>query len=542
VNPVDAEPAIRPSHSRWLTGIAVLASAVMEVLDTSVVNVSLPHIAGSLSSSVDEATWVLTSYIVANAIILPITGWLANYFGRKRLLLTVVTGFTVSSILCGLAPSLPMLIFFRVLQGTTGGGLQPLSQAVLLEEFPGRERGPAMALWGLGIVAAPILGPTLGGWITDTYTWRWVFYINVPVGIFSLIMISIYLHDPHYIRRGKMRVDGWGLGMLALGMGSLQIMLDKGQEEDWFSSHLIVCLAVLAVGFLTAFVVRELRAPEPLVRIRLLKYRSFATGIGLVFVLGFVLYGSLVLLPLFMQTLLGWTAVTAGFWTSPRGIGTALCMPLVGYMLRRGWDGRWMLVFGFVIAGLAFFGYSRMNLQSGTWDIFWQQMIQGSGMAFIFVPLTTLTMDPIPQESMGYATSLYSVTRNIGASVGVSFVTTWLARRSQFHTSVLAAHATPYDESFRLRLQQATALFMQRGQDATTAGQQALGMIYRTILRQASLLSFLEVFRFMGFTFLACTTLVLLMRRPRHARREASPRDEPAGEPAHATHVQETAA
>ncbi len=237
---MDAHPSNHGSDSRWLTGIAVLASAVMEVLDTSVVNVSLPHIAGSLSSSVNEATWVLTSYIVANAIILPITGWLANYFGRKRLLLTVVTGFTVSSILCGLAPSLPMLIFFRVMQGTTGGGLQPLSQAVLLEEFPGRERGPAMALWGLGIVAAPILGPTLGGWITDTYTWRWVFYINVPVGIFSLIMISIYLHDPHYIRRGKLRVDGWGLGMLALGMGSLQIMLDKGQEEDWFSSHLIV--------------------------------------------------------------------------------------------------------------------------------------------------------------------------------------------------------------------------------------------------------------------------------------------------------------
>ena len=449
----------------------------MEILDTSVVNVSLPHIAGSLSASVDEATWVLTSYIVANAIILPITGWLANFIGRKRLLLTVVTGFTISSILCGLAPSLPMLIFFRVLQGTTGGGLQPLSQAVLLEEFPGRERCPAMALRGLGIMAAPILGPTLGGWVTDTYSWRWVFYINVPVGIFSLIMISLYLKDPHYIRRGTMRVDGWGLGMLAVGMGSLQILLDKGQEEDWFSSHLIVWLAVLATLFLAAFVIRELRVPEPLVRLRLFKYRSFATGIGLVFVLGFVLYGSIVLLPLFMQRLLGWTAVTAGFWTSPRGVGTALCMPVVGFMLRKGFDARKMLVFGFFIAGVAFFGFARMNLQSGTWDILWEQVLQGGGMAFIFVPLTLLTMDPIPKEDTGYATSLYSVMRNIGGSAGISFVTTWIARRSQIHQSVMAAHATPYDEPFRQTLRQATSFLMQQGRDATTASHQSLAMI-----------------------------------------------------------------
>ncbi len=235
-----ADLSSRPQANRWLIAIAVMSSAVMEVLDTSVVNVSLPHIAGSLSATVDEATWVLTSYLVANAVILPITGWLANFIGRKRLLLIVVTGFTLSSVCCGLAPSLPMLIFFRILQGTTGGGLQPLSQAVLLEEFPGEERGKAMAFWGLGIVAAPILGPTLGGWLTDTYSWRWVFYINLPIGIASLVMISLFLYDPPYIRRGSMRVDLWGLGMLAVGMAALQIMLDKGQEEDWFGSHFIV--------------------------------------------------------------------------------------------------------------------------------------------------------------------------------------------------------------------------------------------------------------------------------------------------------------
>ena len=511
-----------PHAHRWLIAIAVMSSAVMEVLDTSVVNVSLPHIAGSLSATVDEATWVLTSYLVANAVILPITGWLANFIGRKRLLMTVVTGFTLSSVCCGLAPSLPMLILFRVLQGTTGGGLQPLSQAVLLEEFPGQERGKAMGFWGLGIVAAPILGPTLGGWITDTYSWRWVFYINLPIGIFSLIMISLFLYDPPYIRRGTMRVDIWGLGMLAVGMGALQIMLDKGQEEDWLGSRLIVTLAVIAGVLLPAFVIRELYSEHPLVRFRLLKYRSFASGIGLVFVLGFVLYGSLVLLPLFMQTLLGWTAVTAGLWTSPRGVGTALCMPLIGVLLSRGWDARKMLLLGFLVASLAFFGYSHMNLQSGTWDILMYQINQGLGMSFIFVPLTTLTMDPIPRAETGYATSLYSVMRNIGSSVGVSFVTTFVARRSQFHQSVLAAHVTPYSHQTRQFLGPIGGAMIRSGSDPSAARMQSTAVLYRMVLQQSALLSFVEAFRIMGILFLAITPLVLLMRRARHGRPAAA--------------------
>jgi len=485
----------------------------MEVLDTSVVNVSLPHVAGSLSSSVEEATWVLTSYIVANAIILPITGWLANYLGRKRLLMTVVTGFTLSSLLCGIAPSLPALIFFRVLQGITGGGLQPLSQAVLLEEFPGRERGKAMAFWSLGIIAAPILGPTLGGWITDTYSWRWVFFINLPVGILSLSLIYLFVFDPPYIRRGSLRVDAWGLGMLAVGMGALQIMLDKGQENDWFGSDLIRMLAVIALVFLAAFVIRELTVKDPIVHFRLLRYRTFATGIGLVTTLGFVLYGSLVLLPLFMQTLLGWTATTAGIWTSPRGIGTALCMPLVGYLLGRGWDERWMLAFGFAVAGLAFFGYSHMTLESGTWDIFWYQINQGMGMAFLFVPLTTLTMGPIPTQETGYATSLYSVVRNIGSSMGISFVTTCVARRSQFHQNVLSSHITAYDPMTKQLLGHITQLMQQRGFDAVTAGNKAHALLYQMLQRQASLLSYVDVFHIMGILFLAVIALIPLMRR-----------------------------
>ena len=506
-------PETRPRRNPWPVAIAVMISAAMEVLDTTVVNVSLPHIAGSLSATVDEATWVLTSYLVANAVVLPISGWLANYFGRKRLLMTVVTGFTLSSALCGMAPNLPFLILFRVIQGTTGGGLQPLSQAVVLEEFPVEERGKAMAFWSLGIMAAPILGPTLGGWITDTYSWRWVFYINLPTGIVSLIMIYLFLSDPAYIQRPSARVDLWGLGMLAIGIAALQIMLDKGQEEDWFASDFILTLAITAAVLLTAFVIWELYVPEPIVHFRLLTIPTFGAGIGLVTALGFVLYGSLVLLPLFMQTLLGWTSLTAGLWTSPRGIGTALCMPLVGYLLGKGWDGRWMVAGGFFVASMAFFGYSTMNLQSGTWDILGHQINQGVGTAFVFVPLTTLMMAPIPKAETGYATSLYSVMRNIGSSMGVSFVTTWVARRSQFYQSILVAHVTPERLQVQQLLDQTAQLFRHGGADRTTAARQAQAELYALVQQQASLLSFIEVFRLMGLLFLLVIPLVLLMRR-----------------------------
>ena len=509
------QTAARFFSRRWLVAIAVMSSAVMEVLDTSVVNVSLPHISGSLSSTVEESTCVLTSYIVANAIILPITGWLSNYFGRKRLLLTVVTGFTLSSVLCGLAPSLPLLIFFRVLQGITGGGLQPLSQSVMLEEFPGEERGKAMALWSLGIIAAPVLGPTVGGWITDNYSWRWVFYINLPIGIVSLILIYLFVVDPSYIKRGTMRFDAWGMGMLAIGMGALQIMLDKGQEDDWFGSRFIKTLAVTAAVLLTAFVIRELKTPQPLVRLSLLKNRTFAAGIAVVTILGFVLYGSLVSLPLFMQELLGWTAQTAGFWTSPRGIATAVCMPIVGYLLGKRWDPRWMVAFGCVIGSVAFFGYAGMDLDSGTWDILGHQINQGIGQTFIFLPLTILIMGPITKEETPYATSLYAVMRNIGSSMGVSFVTTFLARRSQFHQSRLAANLSPSSMQLLQAQNQAGALFAQHGSGAATPTHQALGYLYVWMQRQATLLSYIDVFHVMAWLFLLTAPLVLLMRRPK---------------------------
>lgn len=495
-----------------------MGSAIMEVVDTTVVNVSLPHMAGSLSSSTDEATWVLTSYIVANAIVLPITGWLSNYFGRKRLLLTVVAGFTLSSALCGMAPTLPLLIFFRVMQGITGGGLQPISQSVLLEEFPGRERGKAMSIWGMGIIAAPLLGPTLGGWITDTFSWRWVFYINLPVGILSLIMIYVFVSDPHYIRRGSMRFDAWGMGMLAMGMGSLQILLDKGQEEDWFSSRFMCVMALLAAVMLTAFVIRQLRVSHPLVNLSLFRNRNFAAGIIVVVVLGVVMYGSLVTLPLFMQELLGWNAQTSGMWSSPRGVAMLVCMPLVGFLLDKHLDARWMVFFGCVVGSLAFFGYSNMNLNSGTWDILGHQINQGIGQTFLFVPLTILVMDPVRKEEMAYATSLYSVMRNIGSSMGVSFVTTLMARRVQFHQNRLSGNLVLSNMQLQQMQNGAAAVLSQRGAGAANSAHQSLGLIYQMLQQQAALMSYVDVFRLLGWLFLLVSPLVLIMHKPKHAR------------------------
>ena len=507
-----------------MPAIAVMLSAAMEMLDTSVVNVSLRHIAGSLSATVDEATWVLTSYIVASAIILPISGWMASYFGRKRLLMTVVSGFTLSSLLCGIAPTLPALIFFRVVQGVTGGGLVPLSQAVLLEAFPVEERGKAMAFWGLGMIALPILGPTIGGWLTDTYSWRWVFYVNLPVGAISLVMMHYFITDPPYIRRVSRHVDVIGLGLLAVGMGAFQIMLDKGQEDDWFASRFIVTLLVITLAGLTAFVVREFRTREPIVDFHLFRYATFTTGTFIGGVLGFVLFGSLVLLPLFMQELLGFPALTAGLWTSPRGIGTVVFLPITGMLLGRRWDPRILLMCGLVLASVAFFGYASLDLSAGGTDFLWPQIIQGAGLAMVFIPLTTTAMDPIPLEAMGFATALYSLIRNMGSSVGISFVTTELARQSQLHQARLVEGVTAYSPAAQQAMRSLGRMF---GVDGGDGSRRAMGVIYGETVRQASVMSFLDLFHLLGIMFLLTIPLVWVMRRPR--QRKARP-GKPAAE------------
>src|SRR5712671_4846532 len=425
----------------WIVAVAVMFATFMEVLDTTVVNVSLPHIAGSLSATIEESTWALTSYLVANAIILPLTGWLATYFGRKRLLMASVSGFTAASFLCGLAPNLQTLVFFRIIQGATGGAMQPLSQAVLLEAFPPHERGKAMGFWGLGIVVAPILGPVLGGWLTDSYSWRWVFYISIPVGIASLVMTKMYIFDPPYLRQESRAIDYWGIGMLAVGIGALQIVLDKGQEEDWFSSRLITVLAILSAVTLIALVIHELTTDDPVVDLRIFKERSYAVGVFLMTMVGFVLYGSMVLLPVMLQTVLGYPPLQAGIAMAPRGIGSFLMMPIVGVMTGR-FDARKLLSGGLFAGGITLIWLSRLNLQAGYWDIFWPQLAQGAGMALLFVPLTTVAMDAIPRERMGNATSLFNLMRNLGGSVGIAVTSTMLARNNQATTAILGANVT----------------------------------------------------------------------------------------------------
>ncbi len=507
----DSRPLINP----WIIAITVMLSTFLEVLDTSVVNVSLPHIAGSLSATIDEATWVLTSYLVANAIILPITGWLANQFGRKRLLIAAVTGFTGASLLCGIAPTLPALVLFRVLQGAFGGALQPISQAVLLESFPPEDRGKAMAFWGLGIVVAPILGPTLGGWLTDAFSWRWVFYINLPIGIASIIMTKMFIWDPHYIKPRGGRVDGWGLGMMAVGIACLQIMLDKGQEADWFGSHFIVALAIIAMALLTAFVVWELKIKDPIVNLRVFKDRTYATGVFLMTLLGFVLYGALVLLPLFMQVLLGYSAVAAGIWTAPRGIGALIFMPITGILLSRKWDPRILLGLGLLTGAYSLWAFSHFDLNTGPWGFFWPQIIQGAGLAFIFVPLTTVTMDPVPNSEMGNATSLFNLLRNVGGSVGIAVTDFLVAQREQFHQQRLGSRLTANTPAVQQMLAAAKARFMAQGVDAYTATRQALAMLYGTLRQQAALLSYRDEFYLLAILFLVISPLVWIMRKPR---------------------------
>ncbi|HKW16891.1 MAG TPA: DHA2 family efflux MFS transporter permease subunit [Terriglobales bacterium] len=506
-----------PEINPWLIAIAVMSSTFMEVLDTTVVNVSLPHIAGSLSATIDEATWTLTSYLVANAIVLPMTGWLAGRFGRKRLLMLAVTGFTAASFACGLAPSLGFLIIFRCIQGACGGGLQPLSQAILLESFPPHKRGQAMAFWALGIVVAPMLGPVLGGWLTDNYSWRWVFYINVPIGAIAILLTQAFIFDPPYLRRERTGIDYWGIGMLVVGIGCLQIMLDKGQEEDWFGSRFIITLTVLAVLGLGGLIIRELKAAHPVIDLSVFRYRSYAVGTFLMTIVGFVLYGSTVLLPLLMQELLGYTATHAGITNLPRGLASFLFMPVVGILTGKV-DSRKLLAAGLTATAGAMFAVSFFSLDVGFWNFWWPLMLQGAGLGLIFVPLTTVTNDPIPREHMGNATSVFNLMRNIGASVGISIVETLQFRHMQAHINYLSGHVN----STSLQAQRALAgfqrSFMLKGADSVTAMRQAHGALWGMLLQQASMLSYNDVFRFLGGMFILMLPLLFLMEKPKGSK------------------------
>jgi MFS transporter, DHA2 family, multidrug resistance protein len=493
----------RPAVNPWIIAISVMFGTFMEVLDTTVVNVSLPHIAGSMSASVEEATWVLTSYLVANAIILPITGWLSSRFGRKNLLMASVVGFTASSFMCGLAPNLPLLIVFRILQGASGGCLQPLSQAVLLEAFPADQRGKAMGFWGLGIVVAPVLGPVLGGWLTDNYSWRWVFYINIPIGILTIVMTKMFIFDPPYLKRAKGGVDYWGIGMLAVWIGALQVVLDKGQQEDWFSSSFIRWSVAIAGFGLLAFLVREFTAGKPVVNLGVFRDRTFSTGVFLMTIVGFVLYGSLVLLPIWLQTLLGYPSLQAGIALAPRGLGSMIGMPLVGTLLGK-FDPRKMLATGLFVGAFTLFKFSRLNLEAGYWDFFWPQFIQGLGLAMLFVPLTTITMNRISRQAMGNATSLFNLMRNLGGSFGIAAVTTLNFRFTQKFTSRLGENVTPYNPPAAHLLERLHS----------TGGGDPIVSVFGMVQRQAAMLAFIETFLILAVVFLGIIPLILIMKRP----------------------------
>jgi len=496
--------------------MTVMLATFMEVLDTSVANVALPHIAGSLSASVDESTWVLTSYLVSNAVILPMGGWFSMLLGRKRFYMICVALFTASSFLCGLAPTLGGLIFFRVLQGVGGGALQPISQAILVESFPREKQGMAMAVYGMGVVVAPVIGPTLGGWITDNYSWRWIFLINIPIGILSLLLTAWLIFDPPYLVRKSvahgLKIDYIGFGLLAAGLGSLEVVLDEGQREDWLASHFIVAFAALMAVCLVSVVVWELRQREPVIDFRILKERNYMLCTVSMLVLGFVLYGSTALLPLFLQTMLGYTALLSGLVLSPGGMVVCILLPMVGLLLRKV-EARWLVAGGVLVSSMGLLAMSRFNLNLDYRTAVWSRVVQSAGLAFLFVPISAAAFAFIPKERTNYATGLFNLARNIGGSGGIATVTTLLARRAQFHQSVLVAHLTPYDLAYRESLARGATLAQVHGASAVDAAVQAHGLMYGTLLRQSSMLAFADAFRVMGVLFLIILPLMLVMRK-----------------------------
>lgn len=515
--------AFDPGVNPWLIAATVMLATFMEVLDTSVANVALPHIAGNLSASVDESTWVLTSYLVSNAIVLPLTGWFSTLFGRKRFYIGCVVLFTISSLLCGLSLSLPMLVVFRVIQGAGGGGLQPISQAILVDSFPRSKQGMAMAVYGMGVVVAPTIGPTLGGWITDSFSWRWIFFLNVPVGILAVIMTTLLIADPPFIIRKTfkqgLKIDFIGLGLLSVGLGLMQIVLDKGERDDWFGSHFILWATVIAIVALVGMVLWELHTDHPVIELRLLAERNFVISTLMMYALGVVLYGTTVLLPILLQTLMGYTAMQSGLVLLPGGAILILILPAVGWLLAR-FEARWLVIFGLVVASIGLFQLSHFTLDVSIGTPTYDWIISRAGVAFLFVPINVMAFYYVPKEKTNDATGLINLARNIGGSMGISFVTTMLDRRAQFHQARLVGNLQPGSHAYQAALANLVHILTARGVDAAHAMAQAQAMIYQGMQRQASMLSFVDNFWLMGMICLGVIPLMFLMRRtmPRKTR------------------------
>ena len=492
----------------WVIALTVTLATFMEVLDTAIANVSLPHIAGNLSVSQDESTWVLTSYLVSNAIVLPVSGWLSTRFGRKRFYMTCVGLFTVSSLLCGLAPNLGMLIFFRVLQGLGGGGLGPSEQAILADTFPPAKRGMAFAVYGMAVVLAPAIGPTLGGYITDHFSWRWIFFINIPVGVFSLILSQRVVQDPPHLVEAKKRIggiDSIGLALIAVGLGALEVVLDKGQEEDWFSSPFITAVAVIAAVALVGFVAWEWNNDHPIVEVRLFANRNFAAANLMMLALGMALFGTTVLLPQYLQIWMGYSAQDAGMALSPGGIAVILLLPFVGKMIGKV-DTRYLIAFGFTVLSAAMFHMSY-TMYPGM-DFHTAMMLriyQSCGLAFLFVPINTIVYTGIPPDKSNQVSGIVNLSRNMGGDIGIAMVTTIIARRSQFHQAIITSHANSANPALQARLQASTAALMHAGASAVDAGRAAYGAVYRQVIQQAQTLAYLDT-----LFVLACITSLMV--------------------------------
>ncbi len=497
----------------WLVTLSVMLPTFMEVLDTAIASVALPYIAGSLSASNSEATWVLTSYLVANAVILPASNWFARRFGRKRFLLTCVILFTIASFFCGAAPSLAVILLARILQGAGGGALQPLSQSILLESFPVEQRSMSMAAYGLGIVLAPVIGPTLGGWLTDTWSWRYAFYINIPVGILAVIMISRFVHDPHYIKNAKVgKFDNIGFGLLVVWTGCLQVVLDKGQEDDWFGAIWVRWAVAALVVALVLWIWRSWSNPKGLVDLHVLKDRNFRTGCLLITLLGMCIYITIAILPLYYQEILGYTAFTAGLVVGPRGIGSFLGSPIIGFLGSR-IDNRKLLTAGFLGFAVCSYIFGMVDLSIGPFTLLIPITLTGFALSFVFVPLATMTTLTIPNHEMGAATGLFNMLRNIGGSVGIAMATTAVIRRADLYQTNLSASLTPSSAELQQK-SAAIAAYLGHHLGPAAARPGAFGQIYGKLIQQAAMLAYIDVFRWTAVLALVCAAAAWLFKKP----------------------------
>jgi DHA2 family multidrug resistance protein len=506
----------RPTINPWIVAVTVTLATFMEVLDSSIANVALPHIAGSLGASSEESTWVITSYLVSTAVVLPMSGWLSNLIGRKRFYMISVALFTISSLLCGFAPTLPILILFRILQGAGGGGLGPSEQAILADTFSARQRGMAFAMYGMAVVVAPAIGPTLGGWITDNYNWHWIFFINVPIGIVSLFLTQRVVHDPTYLRElrnKKIRVDYMGIALIVVGVGFLQFVLDKGQEKDWFSSNLILVTFLIAIVALVALVLRELTHEDPIMDLRMLGLRNFAIAVTFSFILGIVLNGSTILLPQFLQNDLGYTAQLSGLALSPGGIALAFMMPIAGILATK-FDPRVIIAIGFALTSAGLFHVTSIYLGVSFNTMVSYRVLQVIGIPLVFIPISTLNYVGVPREKFNQVSGISNFMRNVGGAIGVSLLNTFISRQGQIQRNTLVAHANHGNPFFQRQLDGMTQNFRAMGMGATEATHHALAQLSAQIDLQANVLGFVNAFWVMGLLVLFLVPLPFIMKRP----------------------------